>query len=140
MKKIYDISGVLRVKLRICVTLLMVLFLISAAFTVIGPVAAVQKGDLIDHGTKYTTSHAKCDWKTYWYSESTRKIVKSYYYLENNKWVFDFQYSVVLQKISSTQIKISSEDAGGINTYYVYTRLSTRDYYWNVYRSEWLEN
>ncbi len=118
----------------------MVLFFISAAFPVIEPVAAVQKGDLIDHGTKYTTSEAKCDWKTYWYSESTRKIVKSYYYLENNKWVFDFQYSVVLQKISSTQIKISSEDAGGMNTYYVNTKLSTRDYYWNVYRPEWLEN
>ena len=118
----------------------MVLFFISAAFPVIEPVAAVQKGDLIDHGTKYTTSEAKCDWKTYWYSESTRKIVKSHYYLENNKWVFDFQYSVVLQKISSTQIKISSEDVGGMNTYYVNTKLSTRDYYWNVYRPEWLEN
>ncbi len=118
----------------------MALFLVSAALPVIEPVSAVQNVDLIDHGTKYTTSEAKCDWKTYMWGENEIKIDKSFYYKENGKWVFDFKYAVTLQKISSTKMQIGQEDAGGINYYYEETRLSTKDYYWNVYRPYWLEN
>lgn len=121
------------------ITILTILFVLGS-LQIIEPIAAVQTGDLIDQGIKYTTSKAKCDWKTYWYSDSTRKIDKSYYYKENNKWVFDFECSVVLQKVSSTQMKISQEGPGGVNYYYENTKLSTRDYYWQVYQPEWLEN
>ena len=118
----------------------MALFMVSGALPVIEPVSAVQNGDLIDQGTKYTTSEAKCDWKTYKLGENEIKIDKSFYYKEKGKWVFDFKYAVTLQKISSTKMQIGQEDAWGINYYYEDTPLSTKDYYWNVYRHEWLEN
>lgn len=122
------------------ITLLMVLFMVSGVLPVIETAFAVQNVDLIDQGTLYTTSPAKCDWKTYKLGENTIKIDKSFYYKENGKWVFDFKYSVTLQKISSSKMQIGQEDARGINYYYEDTPLSTKDYYWNVYRQKWLEN
>jgi hypothetical protein len=122
------------------IILLMALFMVSGALPVIEPASAVQNGDLIDHGTKYTTSAAKCDWKTYKLGENEIKIDKSFYYKENGNWVYDFKYAVTLQKISPTKIKIGQEDAWGINYYYEDTPLSTNNYYWNIYRHEWLEN
>ncbi len=120
------------------ITILTILFALFS-LQVIGPVAAAQNGDLIDHGTKYTTTDAKCIWKTYDDANSI-KIVKSYYYKENNQWVFDFHYAVNLKKVSSTKISITQEDAWGSSVRYENTKLNVENYYWNIYRPEWLEN
>jgi hypothetical protein len=103
------------------------------------PIAAAPAGNLIDHGTKYTTSDAKCIWNTYENGNSI-EIVKSYYYKENGKWVFDYQYTVTLEKVSSTKISITQEDAWGSSVRYENTKLNTDEYYWNIYRPDWLEN
>ncbi|MDO9044535.1 MAG: hypothetical protein Q7U35_04430 [Methanobacteriaceae archaeon] len=121
------------------ITILTILFAIFS-LQVIGPVAAIQNGDLIDHGTKYTTTDTKCVWKTYAYPENTMKIFKTYYYKENGKWVRDFGYFVTLEKDSSIDMKISQEDAWGTSIRYETTQFSANDYYWKIYRPEWLEN
>ena len=121
------------------ITILTILFVLGS-LQVIGPVAAAQNVDLIDHGTKYTTSDAKCIWKTYECDENTIKIFKTYYYKENGKWVRDFGYAVTLEKDSSTDMKISQEDAWGTSIRHETTQFSANYYYWKIYRPEWLEN
>jgi hypothetical protein len=121
------------------ITILTILFVLGF-LQVIGPVAAAQNGNLIDHGTKYTTTDAKCVWKTYGYHKNTIKIFKTYYYKENGKWVRDFGYGVTLEKTSSTDMKISQEDAWETSIRYETTQFSANNYYWKVYRPEWLEN
>lgn len=117
----------------------MILSVFTCSIGTMGHVSAAQ-GVLIDHGTKYTTSESKCIWKTYQISENVIQIDKSHYYKEKNKWVLDFSDSATLEKISSSEIKISTTDQWGSSSYYENTKLSTEDYYNKIYRPEWLEN
>lgn len=127
------------VKMKKYIIYIMILGIFACSLTTMGPVSAAQ-GVLIDHGTKYTTSDAKCMWKTYQINENTILVDKLHYYKEKNKWVLDFSDSATLEKISSSEIKITVSDAWGNSSYYENTKLSTLNYYNNVYRPEWLEN
>jgi hypothetical protein len=123
------------------IALFAVLFVACSALHFVEPTAAAQKGYKIDHGTKYfydgQTGYQKVTWKTYWYTKNVRKVVRKYYVKENGKYIFSYTDTATLQKVSKTKmkIKLQNEPLGpSTYTYYVKTKLSTRWYYWKVYR------
>lgn len=128
-----------------------VLVIFCSLMHFVEPTAATsnQKGYLIDHGTKYYVDHYtdenkhyiqkfKVTWKTYWYSKNLRKVFKKYYAKKNGKkWVFSWKETNIINKVSKNKIKLTCILYGsGTNncTIYLKTKMSTRNFYWKIYR------
>ncbi len=135
---------------------LAVLFMVCAVIQIAEPAAAAKVTDKafkVDQGTKYfytgQSGPMKMSWKTYLYVPSNkRKIFQTFYVKDNGRysghWVVSWHEIITLQKISKTKMKITdysdSELGPGTTVTYKNTKLSTRKYYWYVYRPAMLRN
>jgi hypothetical protein len=134
---------------------LAVLFMVCAIIQVAEPAAAAipDKAFKVDQGTKYFYSGQsgpmKMSWKTYLYLPSNkRKIFQTFYVKDNGRysghWVVSWHEIITLQKVTKTKMKITdytdNELHPGTTVTYKKTKLSTRKYYWYVYRPAMLRN
>lgn len=130
------------------VALLAAVFIVCSAFHFVEPTAAAsaKKGYLVDKGTTYFMDETepnlyyKFEWRTYWYSKNVRTVNHVQYkrYSKTAKWQKFATGSATMYKISKTKLKVIDIDKvyGKTfkETYYVKTKLDTRNYYWKVYR------
>jgi hypothetical protein len=138
-------------------SLLMFTFILCSILNFSEPAAAISTNTLIDQSSYYDTVtfdeggpvlDVKMTWKTYWYGKNTRKVVQKFYYKEDGKWknssrVYSgyHEMSFLIKKVSKSKIKITQTvNQHDTAVWFEKTKLSTKDYYWKVFRKKWLKH
>lgn len=132
--------------------MLSIFMMVCGVIAISGPVSAVtvkEKAFKVDQGHNYfydgQSGHQKNTWKTYLYPNNQRKVFQKIYVKINNKYEFSTATNYTLKKVNKSKIKIT-RDYWGIDgkhhheVIYKKTKLSTRMYYWNVFRKQLINN
>jgi hypothetical protein len=130
--------------------LLSIFVMLCASVSISGPVSAAKvKAFKVDQGHNYfydgQSGYQKNTWKTYLYTNNKRKVFQNIYIKEKKKYVASESTNYTLMKVSKTRIKLT-RDYWGIDdkhhheVAYVNTKLSTRLYYWYVFRKQLIKD
>ena len=128
------------------IPILAVLFMVFIGFQFAEPAAAVK---VVDHGTKYgwdgqDDAWMKTNWKTYQYDNNHLKVYETVYlkYPKTKEYVLFMHQKWVLTKVTKNSVKIRYWLYGGIGpakgVFYDKTKLTAAQYYWRMFRHEYM--
>ena len=138
-------------KLNKKLTATSILFMVFVGFMIVGAVEAAWVK--VDHGTKIVNDQElgwmKIEWKTYQYKYKNGKLnnnfLKTYakfYFKRNGKYVLEENQVITLQKVTKSSIKITillkDKKYSQPGVIYKKTKLNATQYYWKVFKSEYL--